>query len=235
MSGPVARNREQKAKELEKVLQKVPVRNGVPRKVPKKSVRGFRTYGRRDPEHCFRHLPWHPVSDWHFPKHLFGTFPCWGFGTSLDGCQDCKSRGSAERMWVEFFLLVWLILGKRNIAQQSVGENYSGNFGALFSRVSEGTEKAHKLFQHKLFGPHPKPSILAPQKKVYVPHFLGKNAKRDPHKLFREEFLGQKRGPKQAIFRHKKFSLLFRNNRKGVPQAYVRARASNATLCSVHI
>ena len=36
-------------------------------------------------------------------------------------------------------------------------------------------------------------------------HFLGKNAKRDPHKLYRGDFGGQKRGPKQAIFGHKKF------------------------------
>ena len=38
------------------------------------------------------------------------------------------------------------------------------------SRREKGTEKAHKLFQHKLFGPHPKHPILAPEKKVYVPH-----------------------------------------------------------------
>ena len=39
-------------------------------------------------------------------------------------------------------------------------------------------EKAHKRFQRRLFGPHAKPSILGPQKKVYVPHFLGKNEKK---------------------------------------------------------
>ena len=32
--------------------------------------------------------------------------------------------------------------------------------------------------------------------------------KRDPHKLFRGDFWGQKGGPKRAIFSHKKFSLL---------------------------
>ena len=42
-----------------------------------------------------------------------------------------------------------------------------------------------------------------------MPHFLGKKPKRDPHKLFRGDFGGQKRGPKWAIFGHKKFSLLF--------------------------
>ena len=33
--------------------------------------------------------------------------------------------------------------------------------------------------------------------------------KRDPHKLFRGDFGGQNRGPKRAIFGHKKFSFLF--------------------------
>ena len=41
----------------------------------------------------------------------------------------------------------------------------------LHSQHLQGTEKAHKFFQHKLFGPHPKPPALGPQKKVYVPHF----------------------------------------------------------------
>ena len=33
-------------------------------------------------------------------------------------------------------------------------------------------------------------SQVKTQEKVYVPHFLGKNAKRDPHKLFRGNFPG---------------------------------------------
>ena len=53
---------------------------------------------------------------------------------------------------------------------------------------TQGTEKAHKLFQRKLFGP--------PQKRV-------------PPKLFLGDFGGQKRGPKRAIFGYKKLSLLF--------------------------
>ena len=53
------------------------------------------------------------------------------------------------------------------------------------------------------------PPPFGPPEKHDVPHFLGNNAKRDPHKLFRVDFGGQKRGPKVAIFGHKKFSLLF--------------------------
>ena len=56
------------------------------------------------------------------------------------------------------------------------------------------------------------PFWATPGKKVYVPspHFLEKNTqKRDPHKLFRGDFWGRKRGPRQAIFGHKKFSSFF--------------------------
>ena len=54
------------------------------------------------------------------------------------------------------------------------------------------------------------PKFGPPRKKVYVPHFLGKNAKKGyRHKLLRGHVGGKKRGPKQEIFGHKKFSLLF--------------------------
>ena len=46
--------------------------------------------------------------------------------------------------------------------------------------VSVRDRKAHKLFQHELLAPPPKSPILGPLKKVDVPHFLGKNAKRGP-------------------------------------------------------
>ena len=42
------------------------------------------------------------------------------------------------------------------------------------------TEKAHKLFQHKLLPPTQNTPFWTPRKKVYVPHFLGKNAKKGP-------------------------------------------------------
>ena len=48
-----------------------------------------------------------------------------------------------------------------------------------------------------------------PQGNVYVPQFLGNDDKRDPHKLFRGDFWGQKAGPKQAIFGCKKFYCSF--------------------------
>ena len=72
-----------------------------------------------------------------------------------------------------------------------------------------GTEKAHKLFQHELFGPHPKPPVWAPRKKFMCLISWERTTKGDPHKLFRREFGGQKRGPKRTVFGHKKFSLSF--------------------------
>ena len=67
-----------------------------------------------------------------------------------------------------------------------------GGFSSHFFR----TKKAQKFFQHKLFGPHPKPPNLE------------RTQKGDPHKLFRRDFRGQKRGPKRAI------SATYRANKK---------------------
>ena len=74
---------------------------------------------------------------------------------------------------------------------------------------NRGPKKTHKLFQHKLFVLHPKHPILGPQKKVDVPHFLGKDAKRGPTQTFSGGFGGSKRGSQTGHFGHKKFSLLF--------------------------
>ena len=72
------------------------------------------------------------------------------------------------------------------------------------------TEKANKLFQHKLFGaPHPKSPILGPQKEFMCLVSWQRTQKRDPHKLFWGDFWAKNRGPKRTIFGHKKFSLLF--------------------------
>ena len=53
-------------------------------------------------------------------------------------------------------------------------------FVCLFFSDLLGDRKTHKLFQHKLFGPRPKHPILGPRKKVDVPRFLGKDAKKGP-------------------------------------------------------
>ena len=89
---------------------------------------------------------------------------------------------------------------------QKVSPHHRGRRKTHFFR---GAEKAHKLFQHKLFGPHPKPPILCPQKKFMCLISWERTQKRDPHKFFRGDFWGRKRGPKRVIFGHKKFSLLF--------------------------
>ena len=59
--------------------------------------------------------------------------------------------------------------------------------------LRDGTVKAHKHFQHKLSGPHPKPPILGHP--IIFPSFPGKERKkRDPHKLFSTGILGVKSG-----------------------------------------
>ena len=68
------------------------------------------------------------------------------------------------------------------------------------------------MFQHKLYGPPPKTPIFCPQKKVYVPHFLGSHAKKkgDPLKLFRGHFWSSKNGgPPNGPFWATKSSLFF--------------------------
>ena len=52
--------------------------------------------------------------------------------------------------------------------------------------------------------------------------------KGDPHKLFRGGFLGQKRGPKRAIFGHKKFS-----GSSFVPAISTRTQKSVLSMISI--
>ena len=73
-----------------------------------------------------------------------------------------------------------------------------------------GARKKHiNSFQYKLFGPHSKPPIWAPRKKLMCLISWERTQKRDPHKLYWGDLGGQIQGPKPAIFGHKNFSLLF--------------------------
>ena len=69
----------------------------------------------------------------------------------------------------------------------------------FFTSHAQWKKTNHKLFQHKLFGPHPKPPMLDPQKKVYVPHFLGRTQKRH---INMGDLGGPQRGPQRAILGH---------------------------------
>ena len=65
----------------------------------------------------------------------------------------------------------------------------------------ERGRKTHKLFQHKLFGPHPKPPIWGPQKRKFYLCliFWERNAKEaHKHKLF-QGILGVKSGGPQTL------------------------------------
>ena len=65
-------------------------------------------------------------------------------------------------------------------------------FAGGSSDVGDG--KSTSLFNTDFLAPTQKPPNLGPKKKVYVSDFLGENAKRDPHKLFRGDF-GVRNGP----------------------------------------
>ena len=47
------------------------------------------------------------------------------------------------------------------------------------------------------------PHALGTQKKIDVPHLLGKNTRKGPTQTFRNHFWGRKRAPKRAILGHK--------------------------------
>ena len=78
-----------------KVLRKVPVRNGVPRKVPTKVLRVPRlcrgSLGDGARSTFFGTFLGTPFRTGTFRSTFFGTFPGQGFGTSLDGRQDCNA------------------------------------------------------------------------------------------------------------------------------------------------
>ena len=64
--------------------------------------------------------------------------------------------------------------------------------------------------QHKLFGPHSKTPSPGPPEKSSCASFPGKERNKGTHINFLGGgFGGQKRGPKQAILGHKRFSLCF--------------------------
>ena len=81
--------------------------------------------------------------------------------------------------WAASNCLAWGVLIVARMTGAYMGKTNLPT-GQLPHLTNEGTEKAHKLLQHKLFGPHPKHPIFGPQRKVYVPHFLGKDAKKGP-------------------------------------------------------
>ena len=84
----------------EKVLRKVLVQNGVPRKVPKKVLRvpsPMLPLYRRGARAFFGTFLGTPFWTSTFLSAFSGTFPGRGFGTSLDGCQDCNLRLSSDR------------------------------------------------------------------------------------------------------------------------------------------
>ena len=67
-----------------------------------------------------------------------------------------------------------------------------------------GLKKHINFFNINFLAPTPNTPFLAPpppQKKVYVRHFLGKDAKKGPTNFFPGGFLGSKRGSQKGHFR----------------------------------
>ena len=69
------------------------------------------------------------------------------------------------------------------------------------------TEKAHKLFQHQLFGPHPKPPFWAPRKKLMCLISWERTPKKT-HTNFSGGFGGSKTGSQTGHFRSQKVKFI---------------------------
>ena len=126
------------------------------------------------------------------------TNPCLFGGFSLSCSKEARKRRSGQ-------LLVLLAVGQQFLKVWWPWSPPTGLHGFPGNR----DRKAHKLFQHELFGPRPKHPYFGRPEKVYVPHFLGKNAKKGPTRTFSDGFWGSKTESQTGHFEHKNFSLLF--------------------------
>ena len=99
-------------------------------------------------------------------------------------------------------------IGSEKLDRWSLKVNSENNFSGPATKNLRDRKSTYKFSTHKLFGPHPKHPILDPQKKVYVPHFLGMDAKKGTNINFLGGILAQTGGPKRGIFGYKEFSSL---------------------------
>ena len=86
-----------------------------------------------------------------------------------------------------------------NIPRKIPGQSREHVVYVFFFFMVFGCRKAHQLFQHKLFGPHPKHPSLGPQEKVYGPHFLERTQKGTNINFF-TRILGVKKGAPNGPF-----------------------------------
>ena len=99
-------------------------------------------------------------------------------------CETKYQGGGIAPLWVSASLPEKVL---RDIGYRSDSIAVSRDMGPLSWQELQPARpllrdgKTHKRFQHKLFAPHPNCTIVGPpETKVYVPHFLGKNAKKGP-------------------------------------------------------
>ena len=98
--------------------------------------------------------------------------------------------------------LVWGVGSGRIYPERSSGK-------ICLNDVIKGQKKHINFFDINFLAPTQAPH-LGPPEKSSCASFSGKERKKGTHLNFcRGDFRGPKRGPKQAIFSHRKFSLLF--------------------------
>ena len=101
----------------------------------------------------------------------------------------------------------------RNLGRQILGNTFLASALSLSLSLSlsfsRGPKKHIDFFNINFLAPTQNTPFWAPPKRFMCLISWKRAQKRDPHKLFRGTFGGQKGGPKRAIFGHKKFSLLF--------------------------
>ena len=151
---------------------------------------------------------------------LIKTLPLsalWSFVSSLDvplssGMRPFLNLEHQHCMFIlQSVLLLWVAMGGKSRAlwgvvppYTTIGSREKGTWQKItwnfWSPLDKGTEKAHKLFQPKLFGPNPKSPILGPQKKVDVASFHGKERKKGTHINFSGRLFGVKKGVPNGPF-----------------------------------
>ena len=98
-----------------------------------------------------------------------------------------------------------------------IGWKFSSNFSGSFPEFSSGTPEHTKgrkkhinFFNINFLVPSQNPHFGPPEKKKFMCLISWERTQKgNPHKLFRGDVWGPGRGPKRAVFGHKKSSLLF--------------------------
>ena len=89
--------------------------------------------------------------------------------------------------------------GHQSIAQKGVCTIDARNLQLEMAQI-KGRKKHINFFNINFLRPTQNPPVWGPEEKVYMPHFLGRNTKRHPHKLYRRDFWVIKSGVPNGPF-----------------------------------